>query len=210
MEVAAKLRSEAIQYYKQELLDQFDSKLDLPSLEEDNLLDVTCWVSPIDDMLLFDSDYLSQVTSMAGVTINGRPAFGIVNRPFFSPKTGHTYLGTMESGLFGFQTSYSDISVEPPKYIQPFEWRRSTEIALRKYPESIRVMAPVFAGLQEEIAGVEGVGNAFLSVLESRSDLLIDLLPSLHAWDTSAMEALLMAQMGFICDSKGLPLMYNS
>ena len=57
---------------------------------------------------LRDLDCLQHITNLIGITVIGRPKFGVVARPFVDANVGRIYLGNIESGLFHYETNYTD------------------------------------------------------------------------------------------------------
>ena len=64
--------------------------------------DMVIWIDPLDGTKGFTEGHLNHITSMIGVTINGRPRIGIIHKPFYkqSLRQGRTYFGTPECGIF--------------------------------------------------------------------------------------------------------------
>lgn len=92
------------------------------------LRDVCVWVDPIDGSTSFREDRLENVTNIIGVTIKGRPKFGVITKPFFEENLGRVYIGNLESGLFQYDTNYTDESTSQPMYVKPFSWRPESKI----------------------------------------------------------------------------------
>ena len=64
--------------------------------------DMVIWIDPLDGTKGFTEGHLNHITSMIGVTINGRPRIGIIHKPFYKQnlRQGRTYFGTPECGIF--------------------------------------------------------------------------------------------------------------
>lgn len=64
--------------------------------------DMVIWIDPLDGTKGFTEGHLNHITSMIGVTINGRPRIGIIHKPFHKQnlRQGRTFFGTPECGVF--------------------------------------------------------------------------------------------------------------
>lgn len=62
------------------------------------------WIDPIDARKTLKSTP-SDITTIVGLSIRGRAKAGIVHKPFYSEKFGRTFVGTVESGLYYYDTS---------------------------------------------------------------------------------------------------------
>jgi len=85
--------------------------------------DVAFWIDPIDGSKGLAEGHTGHVTSLIGVTVNGRPKFGIVHKPYNSGEAqGRTYVGNLESGLFLFEHMFTgnDVINSEAAYVPPF------------------------------------------------------------------------------------------
>ena len=95
----------------QEQQDFFGPKFEDQTLGIDSqvpLRDLCIWVDPIDGSKSLKEDCLQHITNLIGITVKGRPKFGVVARPFVDANVGRIYLGNIESGLFHYETNYTD------------------------------------------------------------------------------------------------------
>lgn len=91
--------------------------------------EVAFWIDPIDGSKGMSEGHTSHVTSLIGVTVNGRPKFGIVHKPFHQGESqGRTYVGNVESGLFLFEHVFNgnDVIDSEATYVPPFSSKAST------------------------------------------------------------------------------------
>jgi 3'(2'), 5'-bisphosphate nucleotidase len=60
------------------------------------------WIDPLDGTKGFTEGHLNHITSMIGVSIEGRPRIGIIHKLFYKQalRQGRTYFGTPECGIF--------------------------------------------------------------------------------------------------------------
>jgi len=68
------------------------------------------WVDPIDGSTSFREDRLENVTNLIGITIKGRPKFGVVTKPFFAENLGRVWIANLECGMFEYDTNLKDQS----------------------------------------------------------------------------------------------------
>ena len=92
--------------------------------EELQAKDVAVWIDPIDGTKEFEEGNYDHVTSMVGISVNGRPRVGIIHKPFAASdrnsNLSRTYVGSTESGLFFFDHSKNDRTTSSPTYVPPF------------------------------------------------------------------------------------------
>jgi 3'-phosphoadenosine 5'-phosphosulfate (PAPS) 3'-phosphatase len=64
--------------------------------------DMVIWIDPLDGTKGFTEGHLNHVTSMIGVSIEGRPRIGVIHKLFYKQalRQGRTYFGTPECGIF--------------------------------------------------------------------------------------------------------------
>ena len=91
--------------------------------EEIKTSDVAVWIDPIDGSKAFTSGDIEHVTNMIGITVAGRPVVGMIHKPFTHKRRNlsRTYVGSIESGLFYFDHSFSDRTTSNPTYVAPFD-----------------------------------------------------------------------------------------
>ena len=132
----ARERSKHTRFYKDQLkrvMGQEESacaaQIEDGYTEEFLTKDVAVWMEPIDGTKAFADGNVDQVTNMIGITVNGRPLVGIIHKPFTSAcrNASRTYVGSIESGLFYFDYSFSDSTTSSPTYVSPFDPDRTTK-----------------------------------------------------------------------------------
>lgn len=66
--------------------------------------DVIVWIDPIDARKTFKSTP-QDVTTIVGISVKGHPKAGILHKPFYREGHGRTFVGTVESGCFFYDTA---------------------------------------------------------------------------------------------------------
>ena len=80
--------------------------------------DVVMWIDPIDARKTLSSDP-KDITTIMGISVKGYPKAGIINKPFYHEYFGRTFVGTVESGLFYFDTNIETQKMTPAVYLPP-------------------------------------------------------------------------------------------
>lgn len=116
LEESAVKRQAQTTWYQSSLQSVFDEEaaacqFEPGVLDDDvNVNDVAVWMDPIDGSKAFLSGDIENVTNLIGITVKGRPKFGIMHKPFSKSRSNQTrtYVGSVESGLFFMDYSVSD------------------------------------------------------------------------------------------------------
>jgi len=83
--------------------------------------DIAVWIDPIDGTKALAEGDLEHVTNLIGITVRGRPKVGVMHKPFSNSRAEtRTYVGSVESGLFYFDHSGTDLTTSKPNYVPPF------------------------------------------------------------------------------------------
>ena len=87
------------EHYSPDMLEPgyIDSELDYQ--------DVVLWIDPIDARKTWTTAP-HDITTIVGISVNGWPKAGILHKPCFDENISRTYIGTIESGCFMYDTSH--------------------------------------------------------------------------------------------------------
>lgn len=177
------------------------------------------WIDPLDGTKGFTEGHLNHITSMIGVSIEGRPRIGIIHKLFYKQalRQGRTYFGTPECGIF-IDDIFPGQAHRLHKFasLPPFP----TEDSIHSDHYDLWVcgsmnknqlgMNKLFSALQpKHISRVAGAGNKVVYMLDQKADVYINLVPGFKYWDMCAGEALLQSMMGVVCDANQRPLVYD-
>ena len=167
--------------------------------------EVTVWVDPLDGTNEFTRGFLDHVTTLVGISVNGKAIGGVIHQPFFNMSAGEKQAGRTVWGLVGlgvFGVSPALAQIEPSS---TSELRLSMTLS---HPSQF--MDQILKELNpKEVFRVGGAGNKILMVLESRSDVYIHPSAGTKKWDTCAGEAILRACGGHLTDIHGNDLVYD-
>ena len=181
--------------------------------------EMVIWIDPLDGTKGFTEGHLNHITSMIGVTINGRPRCGIIHKPFYKQtlRQGRTYFGTPECGIF--------IKDKFPRQLRRLQRVTSlcpfpTEDAIDNPDYDMWVVGSMNTNQQsmneihaaltpQHVARVAGAGNKIVHLLDQKADFYVNLVPGFKYWDLCAGEALLQSMMGVVCDAANKPLVYD-
>ena len=71
--------------------------------EEVNEKDICFWIDPLDGTHGFVNGFTEHITCNIGLTIKGKPMFGVIGKPFLDekrrPLTSMTYVGGIQIGM---------------------------------------------------------------------------------------------------------------
>ena len=163
--------------------------------------EMVIWIDPLDGTTGFTEGHLNHITSMIGVTINGRPRIGIIHKPFYKQtlRQGRTYFGTPECCIFIKDKFSKQLRrLQRVTSLCPFP----TEDAIESQDYDMWVvgsmntnqqsMNEIHAALNpQHVARVAGAGNKIVHMLDQKADFYINLVPGFKYWDLCAGEALL-------------------
>jgi len=182
--------------------------------EELQAKDVAIWIDPIDGTKAFTEGNLDHVTSMVGITVNGRPRVGIIHKPFANESNmSRTYIGSTESGLFYFDHSKNDRTTSSPTYVPPFANIGEVTVGRSGHfqphmcfgtdAEQETMMQRVFQDIMPvKVNRVKGPGNKFLHLTNENSDFFMNLVPGYSMWDIAASEAIFASRFGILTDAR--------
>lgn len=170
--------------------------------------DVCFWVDPLDGTGGFIEGSTEHVTCNIGISVKGKPLFGIIGKPFpdidKKPHTFHTYVGGVQFGMH--QIMHFDLASKSnelvysskPFYLQPFNQKSLLRPVICASMNSNQdKMNQVFQSLNPlAIHRVAGAGNKFLHVANGKSSLYMNFVAGLKLWDTCAGDALIKSRFG--------------
>ena len=111
--------------------------------------------------------------------------------------------------MFEIRNDWNTGEQKNAEYIKPVSWKYGSRIQV--VPTETNLMDPYLDSFQSsEHRRIKGMASQALEVVEGDADLLVNLDPILYPWSVCALEALLMARLGFACDAKGQPLVYEA
>jgi len=140
-----------------------------------------------------------------------------MHKPFSRNRSEtRTYVGSVESGLFYFDHSATDLTTSKPNYVPPF-CNRGVETdykpllcAAPTFTQQGDMMNQVLSDLSPlKVNRVKGPGNKFLHLTDERSDFFLNLVPGYEMWDMCASEAIFSSRFGILTDAKQKPLFYE-
>lgn len=175
---------------------------------EVNLSEATIFVDPLDGTRDFVTGNPENVTCLIGIAINNKSKIGVVHRPFLkneNSKTGITYFGSLETGLFSAEFNpawgLEEYESRPIKYYEPFEDKKLDDedelnvvVTASRFNDKVKTMIDCLQPCKFSQFG--GAGNKLLKVFTGESDAYIYPSKGMGGWDVCAPEALLKAQFG--------------
>lgn len=96
--------------------------------------DCILWIDPIDARKSFKTSP-EDITTIMGLSVKGWPKAGIIHKPFHTPNMGRTFIGTLESGCFMYDTAMDQHSVAT--YLPPNTINQEDKITLVEASDSI-------------------------------------------------------------------------
>ncbi|KAI6233046.1 Golgi-resident PAp (PAP) 3-Phosphatase-like protein [Aphelenchoides fujianensis] len=159
----------------------------MPSVKYDlNRLGI--WVDPLDATQEFTEGLLDYVTVMTCITLDNKPIFGAIYRPFYN----ESVFGLVDFGLL--DSEGNRLSVPEQKDTQP---------TIVVSPE----LAPKAFGSEYKVEPAGGSGYKTLRVLNGTAALYVH-TTAIKKWDVCAADALMRAAGGSLIDLDGQPLDY--
>uniref|UniRef100_A0A914C6Q2 inositol-phosphate phosphatase n=1 Tax=Acrobeloides nanus TaxID=290746 RepID=A0A914C6Q2_9BILA len=157
---------------------------------------MSIWIDPLDATQEFTEGLLEYVTVMACVTLDGKPVFGAIYRPFYN----ETIFGLVNWGLMNSQGE--KIALKSPDKVP------KTIIVSRSHTGQVKDLADkVFNGTYTvEKAG--GAGYKTLRLINGTAEFYIH-TTAIKKWDLCAGDALIRAAGGELIDLDGQPLDYS-
>ncbi|ETO12216.1 3'(2'), 5'-bisphosphate nucleotidase 1 [Reticulomyxa filosa] len=176
--------------------------------------DLVVWVDPLDGTKEYTEGIKEAVTCLIGISYQGRPVAGVVNRPFVS----QTVWGIVGVGVFGLQYHFKGDSRDTKRRIC-LTTRSHGAKAIEDYLKDVKPDKIIRAG---------GAGGKVLMVLEGHLFFLrymnfkknvlggetlgegdAYIFPSVGTkkWDTCAPEAVLIAAKGLLTEPDGKTLL---
>ncbi|CDW54648.1 pap inositol 1,4 phosphatase [Trichuris trichiura] len=175
-------------------------------LKQAKLNELVVWVDPLDGTYEFSMEsllkgYVSHVTIMIGVAMNGTPVAGVIHQPYTkeNEKTnmeqGRTVWALRSAGVKG------DVMLTSPptdKLIVVTTRSHGNELL----DKTLKALKP------DEICKVGGAGHKALMLLEGKAHAYIFTGGGTKKWDTCAAECLLYEAGGSLTDIKGQNYVY--
>jgi len=181
--------------YEQALKDlpEFDKN----QVPEAKVEDVVVWVDPLDGTAEFIDGYLSHVTTLIGIAVNGKAIGGVINQPFYKnddDSMGRSIWGIVGVGAFGFQRQAE---------------KAGNIICTSRSHRDATVEACIDAMEPTDVLKMGGAGNKVLQLIENNAHAYIFASPGTKKWDTCAPQAVLEALGGKLVDVHGNTLQYD-
>ncbi|KFD50586.1 hypothetical protein M514_08535 [Trichuris suis] len=172
-------------------------------LKQAKLNELVVWVDPLDGTYEFSMGYVSHVTIMIGVAMNGKPVAGVIHQPYTkeNEKTnmeqGRTVWALRSAGVKG-----DVLLTSPPsdKLIVVTTRSHGNELL----DKTLKALKP------DEICKVGGAGHKALMLLEGKAHAYIFVGGGTKKWDSCAAECLLYEAGGSLTDMKGQNYGYSS
>ncbi|XP_065919220.1 3'(2'),5'-bisphosphate nucleotidase 1-like isoform X3 [Dysidea avara] len=161
---------------------------------------IVVWVDPLDGTKEFTEGFVTHVTVLIGISIEGEAVAGIIHQPFCDDPaqgSGRTIWGMVGLGVYGHV---------------PITLPRTTNagfcVAITRSHFNELVQGAVDAVNPDHILREGGAGNKYLKVIEKHADAYLYPTKGTKKWDTCAGEAILKALGGTTTDCVGKPIQY--
>lgn len=176
--------------------------------------EVCFWIDPLDGTGGFVKGHTEHVTCNIGVSVRGKPLFGVIGKPFPDkvnrPNLSLTFVGGITVGFH--QVIHSDIRMIDEKFTMS-----SQAIYRTPFKHDDLMSGPVVCAARNRnqtqmdsilshfsptsIERVAGAGNKFVHLVTGKSDLYLNFVRGLKLWDTCAGDALIKARFGVMTNA---------
>lgn len=191
-------------------LNSIDCLTKLPShLQRVPLEQVCVFVDPLDATAEFTRGELKHVTTLIGISVNGRPVAGVIHAPFegVDMATNQATIaspyvfGLIGVGCFGSLLHSGDCE----KLRNSEDWTICTTKSRRseRLSKALEILNPA------KTIRVGGAGYKGLLLLQKQVHLYIHPMAGLKKWDTCAVDALIKASGGKVTDCYGKDIVYG-
>ncbi|GIQ85817.1 inositol monophosphatase, partial [Kipferlia bialata] len=162
--------------------------------------DLAVYIDPLDGTkeAVAGGDLRQHVTVLVGVTLRGRPHFGVIHQPYYNKggsAAGRTVYGVVGHGVFG-SVCAAPVSPSLPSPVHLACTRRGITGPMQA---SIDALSPV------EVHRIGGAGYKVLCVIEGSCHVWAYPDSCSYRWDICACEAVLVALGGVLTTHAGTP-----
>lgn len=154
------------------------------------------WVDPLDATQEFTESLLEYVSIMVCITLDGKPIFGAIHRPFYN----ESVFGLVDYGLI--DAAGNKINVPTESQVS------STIVVSRSHTGKVKDLATKAFGDKYNVEPAGGSGYKTLRVLNGTAALYVH-TTTIKKWDVCAADALIRAAGGSLIDLQGQPLDYS-
>uniref|UniRef100_A0AC34Q730 Inositol monophosphatase 3 n=1 Tax=Panagrolaimus sp. JU765 TaxID=591449 RepID=A0AC34Q730_9BILA len=155
------------------------------------------WIDPLDATQEYTEGLTQYVTTMACITVDGKPVFGAIYRPF----SDETIIGLVDWGVLSTRTGKIkfDDDVKLPKKV----------MVSRSHAGKVQQLVDdaLTGAYQVEAAG--GSGYKTLKLINSTAEYYLH-TTAIKKWDLCAADAIIRAAGGALIDLKGRPMNYST
>ncbi|KAF4651090.1 3'(2'), 5'-bisphosphate nucleotidase 1 [Perkinsus olseni] len=163
------------------------------------------WVDPLDGTSEFTRGNLGSVTTLIGISVNGRATAGVIVRLV----DRETLVGVVGVGVFRTSPGGAMEALSGPDRVKS-DIEDGLDICTTR-TKSAPVVVAAFENLGPKTRTLKhgGAGRKFLDVLTGVADAYLYPRPGTKRWDSCAGEALLTTLGGNVSDAIGDPIEYN-
>jgi inositol monophosphatase 3 len=199
-EKASAMSEEEVSKYRDDnyqlWLDYKDALNLMPSTKYD-MSRMNIWIDPLDATQEFTEGLTQYVTTMACITIDGKPVFGAIYRPFFD----ETIIGLVNWGVLS--TKHGKMVFDTNETVP------KTVVVSRSHAGKVQELVNTALKGQYTVEPAGGSGYKTLRLINSTAEYYIH-STAIKKWDLCAGDAIIRAAGGALIDLEGESIDYNS
>jgi inositol monophosphatase 3 len=167
----------------------------MPSSKYD-LSRINMWVDPLDATQEYTEGLTEYVTTMACITVDGKPMFGAIYRPFYD----ETILGLVNWGVLS--TKHGKLSFDSNEVIP------KTVVVSRSHAGKVQELVNTALKGEYFVEPAGGSGYKTLRLINSTAEYYIH-STAIKKWDLCAPDAIIRSSGGALIDLEGESIDYN-